>query len=167
MPIFRLILYKLSSFTLVSQSLFMTNQYWTQAAEGKILLTPRHSLNAFNGLPALLMYQRRKPNRTVLNSCLISHASRGHVKGRLDGKLIKNLLLTTPPQTQRRRMGGQLKTWTTTTKADLEPLSGPRFFGYARWRKDRVKVSSEPAVHPSTQPARVNAATRTSKHCIS
>ncbi len=27
--------------------------------------------------------------------------------------------------------------------ADLEPLSGPRVFGCARWRKDRVNISSE------------------------
>ncbi len=31
----------------------------------------------------------------------------------------------------------------TTIKANLEPLSGLRVFGYARWRKDWVKVSSE------------------------
>ncbi len=43
----------------------------------------------------------------------------------------------------RRRTGGQLKTWATTMKADLKPLSGPRVFDYARWRKDWVKVSSE------------------------
>ncbi len=28
-------------------------------------------------------------------------------------------------------------------KADLEPLSGKRIFGYARWRKGWVNVSSE------------------------
>ncbi len=33
------------------------------------------------------------------------------------------------------------KTWATSLRADLEPLSGPRVFGYARWRKDWVKVS--------------------------
>ncbi len=74
----------------------------------------------------------------------------------------------------RRRAGGQLKTWATTIKADLEPLSGPRVFGHARWRKDWVKVSSElaqdcqkPGVPPSetwstqlvipANPPRVNA----------
>ncbi len=30
-----------------------------------------------------------------------------------------------------------------TLKADLEPLSGPRVLGYARWKKDLVKMSSE------------------------
>ncbi len=30
-----------------------------------------------------------------------------------------------------------------TFKADLEPLLGPGVLGYARWRKDRVNVSSE------------------------
>ncbi len=31
----------------------------------------------------------------------------------------------------------------TTIKLDLEPVSGPRIFGHARWRKDCVKVSIE------------------------
>ncbi len=35
------------------------------------------------------------------------------------------------------------ETWATTIKADLEPISGPRLFGYARRRKDWVGVSSE------------------------
>ncbi len=38
-----------------------------------------------------------------------------------------------------------MKTWATTIKADLEPISGPRVFGHVRWRKDWVKVSSEVA----------------------
>ncbi len=33
--------------------------------------------------------------------------------------------------------------WATTNKADLDLLSGPRVFGYTRWRKGGVKVSSE------------------------
>ncbi len=37
----------------------------------------------------------------------------------------------------------QLKTWATTITADLEPLSWPRVFDHAQWRKDWVKVSSE------------------------
>ncbi len=41
------------------------------------------------------------------------------------------------------RGADELKTWATMIKADLEPLSGPRVFGHARWRKDSVKVSSE------------------------
>ncbi len=67
----------------------------------------------------------------------------GHAVRRPEGELIKDLLLPTPPRTWRRRAGGQLKTWATTIKADLEPISGPRVFGHARWRKDWVKVSSE------------------------
>ncbi len=38
-----------------------------------------------------------------------------------------------------------MKTWATTIRADLEPISGPQVFGHARWRKDWVKVSSERA----------------------
>ncbi len=67
----------------------------------------------------------------------------GHAAGRPDSELIKDLLLPTPPRAWRRRTGGQLKTWAATTKAGLEPLSGPRVFGHARWRRDWVKVSSE------------------------
>ncbi len=66
-----------------------------------------------------------------------------HSARRLQGELIKALLLPTPPRTWRRRAGGQLKTWTNTIKVDQEPLSGPRVFGHARWRKDWVKVPSE------------------------
>ncbi len=67
----------------------------------------------------------------------------GRATRRPEGELIKDLLLPTPPRTWRRRAGGQLKTWATTIKTDLEPISGPRVFGHARWRKDWVKVSSE------------------------
>ncbi len=95
---------------------------------------------------------------SVLNVELLSHLRITSipallVQGRLilsglatrrpDGELITDLLLSTPPRTWRRRTGGQLKTWPTTIKADLEPLSGPLLFGYAQWRKDWVKVSSE------------------------
>ncbi len=69
----------------------------------------------------------------------------GHAARRPEGELTKDLLLPTPPRTWRRRAGGQLKTWATTIKADLEPISGPRVFGHARWRKDWVKVFSEVA----------------------
>ncbi len=47
----------------------------------------------------------------------------GHAARRAEGELIKELFLPTPPGTWRRRAGGQLKTWVTTIKADLEPLS--------------------------------------------
>ncbi len=33
--------------------------------------------------------------------------------------------------------------WATTIKSDLEPLYGPRVFGFAQWTKDCMKVSSE------------------------
>ncbi len=58
----------------------------------------------------------------------------GHAARRPEGKLIKDL--PTPPCTWCRRAEGQLKTSATTIKATLEPLSGPRVFGHARWRKD-------------------------------
>ncbi len=40
-------------------------------------------------------------------------------------------------------INGRLKACATTVKADLELLSGLRVFGYARWRKDCVKLSSK------------------------
>ncbi len=61
----------------------------------------------------------------------------GHAARRPNGERIKDLLPPTPPAR------GQLKTWATTIKADLEPLSGPRVFGHARWRNNWVKVSSD------------------------
>ncbi len=45
--------------------------------------------------------------------------------------------------------------WAATIKADLEHLSGPRAFDYARWRKDWVKVQSELAQDPRAWSASV------------
>ncbi len=73
----------------------------------------------------------------------------GHVARRLEGELISEPLLPAPPRSWRTRTGGQLKTWTTTIKACVEPLSGPQAFDYTGWRKDWVKVSSEPGVPPT------------------
>ncbi len=88
---------------------------------------------------------RRRLSLTSIPALLVQRRLRwfGHAARRPEGELIIDLLLPTPPRTWRRRTGGQLKTWATTIKADLEPISGPRVFGHARWRKDWVKVSSE------------------------
>ncbi len=88
---------------------------------------------------------RRRLGLTSIPALLVQRRLRwfGHATRRPKGELIKDLLLPTPPRTWRRRAGAQLKTWATTIKADLEPISGPRVFGHARWRKDWVKVSSE------------------------
>ncbi len=67
----------------------------------------------------------------------------GHAARRPEGELIKDVPQPTQDSTWRRRSGGQLKTLVTTIKADLESFSLPRIFGYARWRKEWVKVSSE------------------------
>ncbi len=75
--------------------------------------------------------------------CLVSIPAQPVQRRHPEGELIKNLLLTTPPRTWRRRAGSQLMTCETTVKADLEPHSGRRVFGHARWRKDWVKISSE------------------------
>ncbi len=67
----------------------------------------------------------------------------GHSTRRPDGEVIKDLFLPTPQRTWRKRVGGQMKTWTTTIKSSMEPLSEPWVLGYARWRKDWAKVWSE------------------------
>ncbi len=91
------------------------------------------------------MELRRHLSLTSIPALLVQRRLRrfGHVARRLEGELIKDLLLPTPPRTWRKRAGGQLKTLATTIKADLEPISGPRIFVHARWRQDWVKVSSE------------------------
>ncbi len=88
---------------------------------------------------------RRRLSLTSIPALLVQKRLRwfGHTARRPEGELIKDLLLPTPPCTWRRRAGGQLKTWATTINSDLEPLSGPRVFGHARWRKDWVRASSE------------------------
>ncbi len=100
-------------------------------------------------LNILLAFPERESSATHhlrLTSILVQLVQRrlrwfGHATRGPNGELIKDLLLPTSPSAWRRQTGGQLKTWA--TKADLEPLSGPRIFGYTRWRKDCVKVSSE------------------------
>ncbi len=74
---------------------------------------------------------RRRLCLTSIPALLVQRRFRwlGHAARHPDGELIKGLLL--------------LKKWATTIKVDLEHLSGPRVFGYARWRKDWVKGSSE------------------------
>ncbi len=91
------------------------------------------------------MELRRRLCLTSIPTLLVQRRFRwfGHAARRPEGELIKDLLLPTPPRTWSRRAGGQLKTWATTIKANLEPISGPRVFGHARLRKDWVKVSSE------------------------
>ncbi len=88
---------------------------------------------------------RRRLRLTSKPALLVQRRLRwfGYAARRPEGELIKGLPLPTPPRTWRRRAGGQLKIWATTTKADLEPLSGPRVFGHARWGKGCVKVSDE------------------------
>ncbi len=57
------------------------------------------------------------------------------------------------------------KMWATTIEAGLEPLSGLRVFGYARRRKDWVKVSQgHRDWGASINPSRVSANISTSKY---
>ncbi len=100
---------------------------------------------------------RRRLSLTSIPALLVQRRLRwfGRTARRPDTELIKDLLLPTTPRTWRRRTGGQLKTWASTTEADLEPISEPRVFGHARWRKDWVKVFSELAQDRRTWSASV------------
>ncbi len=68
---------------------------------------------------------RRRLRLTSIPALLVQRRLRwfGHPARHPEGDLIKDLLVPTPPRTWRRRAGGQLKTWATTIKADLEPLA--------------------------------------------
>ncbi len=96
---------------------------------------------------------RRRLSLTSIPTLLVQRRLRwfGNAARCPEGELIKELLLPTPPRTWRRRAGGQLKTRATTIKADLEPISGPRVFGHARWRKCLVswRRIAESGVPPS------------------
>ncbi len=76
----------------------------------------------------------------------------GHAARRSGWGFTNDLLLPIPPRTWQRGIWGQLKTWVTTIKADLKPLSGPRVFGYAQWWKSLV--GSHRAVEPEVPPSR-------------
>ncbi len=88
--------------------------------------------------------QRRRPCLTSISTLLVLRRLYwfGHAARRPEGELIRGLLLPARPQSWQKRAGGQLKTWATTLKEGVEPLSGPRVYGYTRWRKDWVNVSS-------------------------
>ncbi len=77
---------------------------------------------------------RRRFCLTSIPALLVQRRLRwfGHATRRPEGELIKDLLLPIPPPTRHRLAGGRLKVWATTTKADLEPLSGSRIFRHAR-----------------------------------
>ncbi len=70
---------------------------------------------------------RRHLCLTSMPALLVERGLRwfGYAARRPEGELIKDLLLPTPPRTWRSRAEGQLKTWATTIKAGLEPISGP------------------------------------------
>ncbi len=89
----------------------------------------------------LLSTQKLDPSQHCFATLLVSWF--GHAARRAEGELIKNLPLQILTRTWRKRTRGQLKTWATTIKADVELLFGPRAFVQARWRNDWVKVSSE------------------------
>ncbi len=88
---------------------------------------------------------RRRLCLTRIPALLVQRRPRwfGHAVRPPEGELIKDLLRPTPPSTWHSRAGGQLKTWATAIKADLEPISGPRILGHARRRKAWVKASCE------------------------
>ncbi len=80
---------------------------------------------------------RRRLSLTSISALFVQRRFHwfGHDAKRSEGELIKDHLLPTPPRIWRRRTGGQLKIRAITFKTDLEPFSGPRVSGYARWKR--------------------------------
>ena len=71
---------------------------------------------------------RRRLNLRPLPSVLLQRHLRwfGHAARRPEGELICDLLLPTSLPNWRKRVGGQLKAWTSTIKDDLAALSSPQ-----------------------------------------
>lgn len=67
----------------------------------------------------------------------------GHAARRPPGELVRDCLLPRPLPGWRKRAGGQLKTWATTLKEDLEPISGPNVVGLRRWKRDWAEIGVE------------------------
>ena len=79
----------------------------------------------------------------------------GHTTQRPEGDLIRNVLLPASLPNWRKRIGGQLKTWASTIKDDLEVLSGPEVVGLRRWNRDCLTISCDQAQDRRTWAAMV------------
>ena len=69
----------------------------------------------------------------------------GHAARRPEGELIKDVLMASPLPSWRKRIGGQLLTWSATLKKDLTWISGPQVVGVRRWNRSWREIACQHA----------------------
>ncbi len=111
-----------------------------------------HRLEVFDNdcLRCILRYSHRDRQRCSLRALPSIPLQRrlrwfGHAPRRGPGELIREVISPTPPPTWRKRLGGQLKTWSGTIKKDLALLDGPRVYGLRRWNRGGPWIGIEMA----------------------
>jgi len=67
----------------------------------------------------------------------------GHASYRNPGIFIREPISPLPLPGWCMRLGGQLRTWLGTIKADAEVISGPHSYGVQRWRRDWLQRTQE------------------------
>ena len=80
-----------------------------------------------------------------LSSVLRQHRLRwfGHTLRRADSDLTKATLFPAPCPGWRLRLGGQLKTWISTVKTDVEVLGLQSIYGVRRWKKSWSDICAD------------------------
>ena len=67
----------------------------------------------------------------------------GHVTRRSDSELVKQVINPKPKIGWKCRLGGQVKTWLTTVKADMEKLQLEKVYGLRKWKANWVSICGE------------------------
>jgi hypothetical protein len=67
----------------------------------------------------------------------------GHILRKPEGELVKKVLSPDPCVGWRCRLGGQLNTWLTTVKSDVDCLRLWSVYGVRRWRKEWTKICAD------------------------
>ena len=69
----------------------------------------------------------------------------GHALRRQSDENIHMVIDPEPPSHWKKRRGGQLRTWLSTVKKDMERLTGPTVYGIRRWNRKWLKYTEEEA----------------------
>jgi hypothetical protein len=67
----------------------------------------------------------------------------GHILRKPDDQLVRRVLNPSPCRGWRCRRGGQLKTWLSTIKTDVELLGLCSVYGIRRWRQNWVDLCAD------------------------
>ena len=67
----------------------------------------------------------------------------GHALRRLPGELVHDVIDPQPMPQWKKRRGGQLCTWLSSIKMEMEESTGPKIYGLRRWNNEWVKISKE------------------------